>query len=75
MLPRRPWGTGSEFFWHGYAAHRLLRSPLVASALVGVGVLQFLRGRVLGSPSALLFYALVIHYVGNAADTDRRRSS
>ncbi|MDK1493180.1 hypothetical protein QN219_24565 [Sinorhizobium sp. 7-81] len=48
---------------------------MLASTLAGIGVLQLLRGRVLGSASAFVFYALVIQYLANAADTDRPRSN
>ncbi|WEX89898.1 hypothetical protein PZN02_005230 [Sinorhizobium garamanticum] len=67
-------GTASEFFWHSYAAQRLLGSPLLASALGGIGLLQLMRGRVLGSASGLLFYAVIVHSLAHAIEKERERA-
>ncbi|MCA1407291.1 hypothetical protein I6F26_14305 [Ensifer sp. IC3342] len=73
-LRGRTLGPASEFFWHSYAAQRLLGSPMLSSTLAGFGLLQLMRGRVLGSATGMVFYAVVIQSLVHAIEKERERA-
>ena len=51
-------GSASENFWNAYRAHAHLSNPWAAALLFGLGVYQLVKGEVLNSATALMFYAL-----------------
>lgn len=51
-------GTATENAWNAYNAWRNLRTPSVATALLGGSLIQLARGKVLSSAGSLLYYAL-----------------
>jgi hypothetical protein len=53
-------GSAAENLWHAFGAQRILGRPDIATAFAVLGVCQMLRGRLFGSASSLLFYALVM---------------
>jgi hypothetical protein len=51
-------GSATENIWNAYGAWRGLKMPQVATALLGTGLLQVARGRMLSPAVSLLVYAL-----------------
>lgn len=52
-------GNAAENFWNAYGAQRILGRPEIAAGFVMLGIVQMLRGQLLGSASSLLFYSLI----------------
>lgn len=52
-------GNAAENFWNAYGAQRILGRPEIAAGFVLLGIVQVLRGQLLGSASSLLFYSLI----------------
>ena len=52
-------GNAAENFWNAYGAQRILDRPGLAAGFVLLGIVQVLRGQLLGSASSLLFYSLI----------------
>jgi hypothetical protein len=57
----RNFGYAVDNFWNAYGARTLLRNPLLAALLVAIGLRQLTRGRLFGSATSLLFYAIYSH--------------
>lgn len=53
-------GSASESFWSAYGSLRILRRPGLAALFTGFGVVQLIRGEIMGSASSLLFYCLLM---------------
>jgi Heavy metal associated domain 2 len=51
-------GSASEQFWHATRA-REMRAPAMVIGLVGLGLVQLMRGRLLAPASSLLMYAMM----------------
>ena len=54
----RDFGYAVDNLWNAYGAARVLRLPVLASALAALGVRQLAKGRWFGSASSLLVYAI-----------------
>ena len=52
-------GNAAENFWNAYGAQRILGRNEIAAGFALFGVLQLLRGELLGSASSLFFYSLI----------------
>jgi hypothetical protein len=52
--------SATESFWHARAADERLNRPFLAAIMLLAGIYQVMNGRVLGSASSLLIYALTI---------------
>jgi hypothetical protein len=68
--------NATESMWQAYGAHQTLKKPSVAYAFVLLGLLQLIRGRLLGPASSLFFHALTARHMSReksapAADSTR----
>lgn len=52
-------GNAAENFWNAYGAQRILGRPEIAAGFALLGIVQVLRGRLLGSAASLLYYSLI----------------
>jgi hypothetical protein len=72
LVRRKDLGTASENFWAAFGSYRFLNSPKLAAAFAAVGVVQLLRGELLGSATSLLYYSLLAHQI---ADVEREEDA
>jgi hypothetical protein len=63
--------SASEGFWYAKAARDILNRPFLGAVMFLAAVYQLLNGRVLGSASSLLMYALTIQAAQQTAPTNR----
>lgn len=66
-------GSAVENFWLSFGAHSTLGRPDIAALFAALGVYQMFRGRLLGSASSLLFYALVMRQLAVMEEARARR--
>ncbi len=55
-------GSAGEQFWQAHALQQLQAPGFVPAALIGVGLIQLMMGRILPPASSLIAYALVLRY-------------
>jgi hypothetical protein len=67
-----PLGTASENFLAAFGSYRILKSPGLAFAFAGLGLVQLIRGELLGSAAHLLFNALLAHHMAELAREEAR---
>jgi hypothetical protein len=65
-------GSAVENFWLSFGAHTTLGRPDVATLFASLGIYQMFRGRLFGSASSLLFYALVMRQMAVVEDARAR---
>lgn len=65
-------GTASENFWAAFGSYRFLNSPGLAAAFAVLGMVQLLRGELLGSATSLLYYSLLAHHMADLEREERR---
>ncbi|TCU04849.1 hypothetical protein EV132_13831 [Rhizobium sullae] len=62
-------GPATENFWNAYGGLRILNSPLIAFVFCGLGFLQLMKGRWVGSASSLIFYAFVVRQLAGSGNS------